>query len=241
MSARGADARLSEGTGAEASPVREDHRVRVARIKRERMKNHLLQSVLVVCSGDDMSSPAVIDDVIRHAKVARGTFYKYFDSLDKAVAELGARLADEMTLAIYPVYNVLKNPLHRTATGFQLFLARAVIEPAWGAFVSHIGLLTGDSILFGHITADVRLGCETGDFNVASIEAAGDMLLGLQTEAIRRIIRGEYRGEYVQIVTGMMLRGLGVPPGKADGAVEYTYHRLHAEASHSIPWWNAID
>ena len=91
-----------------ASPPREDHRVRVAREKRERMKARILQSVLSVCSGVEASGPAVIDDVIRHAEVARGTFYKYYNSLDEAIAELGSVLADEMTVGIYPVYNVLE-------------------------------------------------------------------------------------------------------------------------------------
>ncbi len=215
--------------------------MRVAREKRERMKNHLLQSVLVVCPVNDLSSPAVIDDVVHHAKVARGTFYKYFNTLQEAVTELGAKLADEMTLGIYPIYNVLQRPLHRTTTGFMLFLARAVIDPAWGAFISHVGLLTSESILYEHMTSDIRQGVKSGDFTVVSIEAAGDVLLGLQTEAIRRIIRGHHRGEYVQIMTGMMLRSLGVPPAVSDASVKQAYARLCEEAAASIPWWKPID
>jgi AcrR family transcriptional regulator len=219
---------------------KEDHRVRVAREKRGRMRNHLLQSILVVCSGNTLSGPAVIDDVVRHAEVARGTFYKYFDSLDQAIAELGARLADEMTIGIYPVYNVLDSPVMRTATGFQLFLARAVIDPAWGAFVSHIDLLTNESILFDRMSSDIRLGITTGEYKVAMLEASGDLVLGLQTEAIRRIIRGEQKGAYIQAMTGMLLRGLGVPPAKADKIVAQSYKRLCEEAPRSIPWWKPI-
>jgi AcrR family transcriptional regulator len=74
---------------------REDHRVRVAGEKRERMRDHLLGAVLAVYPGKPGQGPAVIDDVIRVAKVSRGTFYKYYPSLEEAVAELGAKLAAE--------------------------------------------------------------------------------------------------------------------------------------------------
>ena len=61
----------------------------------------------------------VIDDVIRHAHVSRGTFYKHFGSLEEAVSELGAIMVDDMTVGIYEVYNCVEDPRHRTATGFQ--------------------------------------------------------------------------------------------------------------------------
>ncbi len=216
---------------------REDHRVRVAREKRERMKARILQSVLSVCSGAASSGPAVIDDVIRHAEVSRGTFYKYYNSLDEAVADLGSVLADEMTIGIYPVYNVLENPPQRTATGFQFFLLRALIDPAWGAFISHIGRLSSDSLLLSHVTADLRLGIKTGDFRITSIEAAADLVVGAQTEAIRRTLGGGHGGAYVRAMAGMVLRSLGVAPAKADRFVIQAYDRLCAEAPGSISWW----
>ena len=224
------------------APPREDHRVRVAREKRGRMKARILQSVLAVCSGLETSGPAVIDDVIRHAEVARGTFYKYYNSLDEAVAELGSVLADEMTVGIYPVYNVLENPLQRTATGFQFFLLRAVIDHAWGAFICHIGRLTSDSLLLSHVTSDLRLGVQTGEFKVSSVEAAADLVVGAQTEAIRRTLGGgNQQSAYVRDMAGMVLRGLGVTPAKADRVVAQAYDRLCAEAPGSISWWKPLD
>ena len=77
----------------------EDHRVRVGRQKRERMRAHLLKSVFSVCSRETLRDPASIDDVVKDASVSRGTFYKYFDSLDEAISELGLQMADEMVTA----------------------------------------------------------------------------------------------------------------------------------------------
>jgi AcrR family transcriptional regulator len=221
---------------------REDHRVRVARQKRERMRSHLLQAILIVCAGQTISDPAVIDDVVREAKVARGTFYKYFKSLEEAVDELGATLADEMTIGIYPLYNVLDKPLQRVATGFLLFLCRAIIDPNWGGFVSHIGgKLTTESVLVKHISTDIRLGAEAGYFRVASVEAAADLVLGMTAEAARRISNGNHTVDYARIMTGIVLRGLGTPPAKADHAVAQAYTRLCREAPRCIPWWKPIE
>jgi AcrR family transcriptional regulator len=95
---------------------REDHRVRVAREKRERMRDHLLGAVLAVYPGKPGQGPAVTDDVIRVAKVSRGTFYKYYPSLEEAVAELGAKLAAEMVAAIGALYDSLEDPSDRLPT-----------------------------------------------------------------------------------------------------------------------------
>jgi len=59
------------------------------------MRARLLGATMDVCAVANSQGPAVIDDVIRAAKVSRGTFYKHFDSLEQALAELGAQLADE--------------------------------------------------------------------------------------------------------------------------------------------------
>jgi len=224
------------------SAMHEDHRVRVARVKRERMRAHLFQSVLMVCSGRKTGMPAVIDDVVRHAKVSRGTFYKYFDSLDQAIAELAMQLADEMTEDISAVYDVLEDPVQRTATGFETFLARALIDPDWGAFITHIGLLSYDNNLLGSkIRSDIRLGIETGDYVVKSVDLATDLLIGVKVEAIRRIIGGERDTAYMRGITEMVLRSFGVTPSKAEKCVQKAYNRLHVEAPGKLAWWRSLD
>jgi Bacterial regulatory proteins, tetR family len=104
---------------------RENHRVRVGRERRGRMRAHLLQSVMTVCAGQRLTGATVIEDVVRHANVSRGTFYKYFDSLDEAVTQLAFELAEQMTAGISSVYDTLDDPVMRTATGFQTYLTRA--------------------------------------------------------------------------------------------------------------------
>lgn len=232
----------SRSKAAASAAPREDHRVRVGREKRERMRSHLLQSTLSVVSAPKGSGLPVIDDIIRHADVSRGTFYKYFDSVDQAISELALQLGDEMTENILAVYDVLEDPVQRTATGFQTFLARSIIDPAWGAFMTHIGLLSGDKNFLGSkIKADIRLGIETGDYVVSSVELATDLLMGAKIEAIRRIIGGERDTAYMRGMTELVLCSFGVTPTKAAKSVRKAYDRLHVEAPGKLSWWRPLD
>ena len=230
---------VTEKANPRATSLAKNHRVRVGRERRMRMKAHLLNSVLQVCSIESIRAPAVIDDVIRHADVSRGTFYKYFDSLDEAVAELRAVLADEIPAGIAAVYDVLTDPLQRTATSFQLFLIRAMLDPRWGAFISHIELRDSD-LFITKIREDIAMGVETGDYVVPSVEIASDVLMGAKYEAIRRIIRSPPDTTYIRAVTAMVLRCFGVPAVKAEKTVQRAYDRLKIEAPSRLPWWKPI-
>ena len=226
-----------EGVQAVSLSESEDHRVRVARERRERMRRRLLESVMAVCSGESVRAPAVIDDVVQHADVSRGTFYKYFDSLDQAISELGSQLADEMTAGIAEIYDVLTDPMMRTATGFQLFLIRAYMDPHWGAFIARIGLLREEDLFTSKIRQDIALGIETGDYSVDDIVCASDMLMGAKAEAILRLISKEKSFDYIQSMTRFVLCAFGASKVKAAKVVERAFTRIVEQGSSSLPWW----
>lgn len=223
----------------ESPAPKEDHRVRVARQRRERMRAKLFQSIMAVCSGRPANSPAVIDDVIQHARVSRGTFYKYFESLEEAISELALNLADEMTVASFSVYDVLTDPVARTSTGFQMFLVRALQDHNWAGFFIHIGLLSGDNhVITAKIKRDLLVGIETGDYVVPSVDIATDILMGAKIEAMRRILGGEGDEAYVRQMASMVLCSFGVSRARAEKYVDAAFNRLILEAPGKLEWWN---
>ena len=224
----------------ETAPVKEDHRVRVARAKREKMRAHLLTTVKEIYHGERGGKPVVIDDVIRHAEVSRGTFYQYFTSLEEAVAECGAILTVEMTEAIFDVYNAVTDPVERVATGFQTFLLRSLMDQNWGAFLTHIGVLAGDNLMIQNIRADIEQGVDSGDFDVPSIDVAVDLLVGAKIEAVRRIVRGEGGVDYIQNMAALLLRGFGVSGSKARKKIDEAFRNLNARGPEFLPWWRPI-
>jgi len=222
------------------APIKEDHRVRVARAKREKMRAHLLNAVKEIYHGERGGKPVVIDDVIRHAEVSRGTFYQYFNSLEEAVSEYGAILTVEMTEAIFGIYDAVTDPVERVATGFQTFLLRSLMDPHWGAFLTHIGVLAGDNLMITNIRADVERGVAAGAFDVPSIEGAVDMLVGTKIEAVRRIVRGEGSVAYIQDMTALLLRGFGVSSTKAREKIDEAYRNLSTRGPAVLSWWRPI-
>lgn len=218
----------------------EDHRVRVAREKRKRMRAHLKQSIMIVCSGRTLTGSTVIEDVVRHAEVSRGTFYKYFESLDEAVIEIAFELTEEMTVGIASVYEELDTPVMRTATGFQTFLTRSWIDPDWGAFIIHLDLLNGEqNQIASKVKGDIRMGVESGDYFVASIDTAADLLMGAKHEAIRRIIAGELNPDYISQMATMVLESFGVSHHKAEKTAAISLERLCRMAPNRLTWWKA--
>ena len=238
------DAALHDAFGGDLAndiAPREEHRVRVARERRGRMRNHLLQSIMSVCAGRKLTGATVIEDVVRHAEVSRGTFYKYFDTLDEAVTQLAFQLAEEMTSDIANVYDVLTDPVMRTATGFQTFLTRAWIDPAWGGFLTHLGLIDGENgLISSKVKGDIRRGIESGDYAVTSVDLAADLLMGAKHEAIRRIVSGERDPSYILGMTGMVLRSFGVTQARAETTARRAYDRLVGEAPGKLSWWRPI-
>ena len=213
----------------------------MGREKRARMRALLLRSVFIVCSNETPRAPASIDDVVKHAKVSRGSFYKYFDSIDEALSVLALQMADDMVNDMQSIYDVLEDPVQRTATGFQMFLLRSAMEPSWGSVIGHIWLLNSDTLFTRKIKEDISLGIESGDYDVKSIDEAADLLMGAKIEAIRRIIGGETRSSYIKSMTSMVLRGFGVSASRADKNVQKTYNRLVIESPKKTRWWRSID
>lgn len=226
------------------TPIKEDHRVRVARAKREKMRAHLLNAVKEIHSGERGGQrggkPVVIDDVIRHAQVSRGTFYQYFNSLEEAVAEYGAILTVEMTEAIFGIYDAVTDPAERVATGFQTFLLRSLMDPHWGAFLTHIGVLAGDNLMITNIRADIAHGAAAGVFDVPSLDGAVDMLVGTKIEAVRRIVRGEGGVPYIHDMAALLLRAFGVSGTEARAKIDDAYRNLRARGPEMLAWWRPI-
>ena len=209
----------------------------MGRERRERTRKHLLQSVLHVCSVEDARPPVLIDDVVRHARVARGTFYQYFDSIDQAISELGSEMANAMTAEIADVRSTISDPLLRVATAFQLFLIRAMLDPSWGSFIAGLRLPREGGLFSSNIEYDINLGVEAGQFLVSDVGAAKDLLLGATVEGALRVIREKGSVAYVRTLATMVLNGFGVAPQQSAEAVEVAYNHLLLEAPDKLDWW----
>ncbi|WP_423194379.1 TetR/AcrR family transcriptional regulator [Cupriavidus sp. H18C2] len=218
-----------------------DHRTKVAEKKRLLMRTKLLDAAMRVI-GEQTGAATVIDDVIREAKVSRGTFYNYFTSLEEVINAIGQEMNNQMVTDILPVYNVLEEPWQRAAVGFRLFMVRALLDRKWAGFVIRIEAWPHTAQLAKYMSGDLAAGKARGQFRIDNIEAATDFLMGASARCIQAIGHGvDDPPAYMDAATRMALQAVGCTDDLCDHGVAFSQSYLKAWASGELtasrPLW----
>lgn len=208
-----------------------DHRSKIAEKKRLMMRTKLIDAATRVFA--DRTGPApVIDDVIREAKVSRGTFYNYFDSLEQVLAAIGQEFSNQMMTDILPVYDILTQPWQRASVGFRVFLVRALLDRKWAAFMALPDAWPHHSLLAKYMGADLENGKRAGQFHFDDVTAATDFLMGATSQAIQSIRQGvSDPNAYMNAYTRMALASLGCTHRLSDEGVGFSLSYLQDWAS----------
>ncbi|WP_206003237.1 TetR/AcrR family transcriptional regulator [Paraburkholderia polaris] len=218
-----------------------DHRSKVAEKKRLIMRAKLLDAAMRVYADHTGPGP-VIDDVIREAKVSRGTFYKYFDSLEQVLVSLGQELSNQMTSDILPVYDVLTEPWQRAAVGFRVFLVRALLDRKWAGFVTRVDVWPHHTLVAQYMAADLEKGKSLGQFTFDLVDVATDFLMGASAHGIQAIREGvPDPNRYMDASVHMAMSSLGCDRRTCDRGVAFSYAYLKSWASGELaagrPFW----
>jgi len=219
-----------------------DFRTRSAMRKRHKMRERLLQATMDVCGSVGPGEQAVIDDVIRAAGVSRGTFYKYFSSLEEARSSLGQFLTNDLVEGLGAMFEDVSNPVQRTASGWILIMARAAIHPTWGAFVIRTEHFNEDSVFIAAVRRNTLAGMNSGEYSLESVNAAIDFQMGVAIHAMRYLVEAaEPPLSYIAAMTTMGLRGLGVSKRRAASMVRLAMRDVTARAPDHLEWWRPLE
>ena len=204
-----------------------DHRSLSARTKRESTRRRILEATMRVFARMVNDAP-VIEDVVKEAGIARGTFYKYFDTLDQALVAAGAAANDRMIADIQSVYDILKEPWQRASVGFRVYMVRALQEPPWAAFVTRMDAWSHNAIISRHMAEDFRRGKELGQFNIDDIQAATDFVKGASLGCVYAVSLGVPNPvAYMDAAVGLTLHALGCQAALRERAIAFS--RKHLE------------
>ena len=221
----------------------EDFRVRVAAEKRDRMRARLIAATMDAYLDAGTGRPPVIDDVIRVAEVSRGSFYKYFDSLDEVLAEIGRHMADEMLSSVERLFAGVDDAAVRTAAGPLMAMARAAMEPRHAAFIARVdfidflGGVDPRSLIVKRSLDDGRA---QGRLKFESLDAAVDLVVGVSLEGARRILKtGVLDGAYIRETATLVMLGLGMPRKAAERTVAAAWQHLQKSAA-ELHWWKPV-
>ena len=119
---------------ANIDPIR---RAEIGREKRARTRAQLVAAASALFARQAVES-VTVDDVVREAGVAKGTFYVHF----KDLRELTAAVADELVKAIddllQPIRLSIDDPALRIAYGCSCFIDRALADPGWAGVAARM-------------------------------------------------------------------------------------------------------
>jgi AcrR family transcriptional regulator len=211
---------------APAKPV--DHRTRVGEERRARTRLRILEAALRVFSEKGPDAP-VIDDFIKAADVAHGTFYNYFRTTEELLAATSKWLEDALMGAIEAEIATVTDPVERLASGVRLWLHGSRDDAVFCAFVVR-NRFRGDQVE-RTLGMDLRNGRRAGQFTVPSVEVARDLVVGTIREAQARLMMGPQPRRYPDDVTRVILRGLGVEQRTMERVLSIPLHRIRRAAA----------
>jgi len=195
---------------ANIDPIR---RAEIGREKRARTRAQLVTAANVLFARQAVES-VTVDDVVREAGVAKGTFYVHF----KDLRELTAAVADELVKAIdellQPVRLSIDDPALRIAYGCSCFIDRALADPAWAGVAARMAAATtsvGEIArrrLLDDLKRHIKQSPQGG--GAMSAELALEVVIGIVLQVLSAIAEGRLSSRHREGAIAAMLRAIGL-------------------------------
>ncbi len=195
----------------------QDHRVRVAASRREEMQNSLMFSALALASEKSIHEIDV-DDIIQHAEVSRGSFYKYFPSVQALIPALANQLAHELTAEIDAVTHQIPGTAARLVITAKLTVRRLVRVKVLGNFLIQLPWPSQNPEVnvFKNISSDIELGIKEGLFTKMPVSIGCNLFIGSLIGGIHAMLGKSSSASYENKVLYPALIGLGLAAETAD-------------------------
>ena len=197
-----------------AARAKVDHRTRVGRQRSARTEGRIIEAALRVFAERGPDAP-VIDDFVRAAGVARGTFYNHFESVEELLHATSAWTTRHVLERIAQAMDDIESPTVRLGVGLRLFFAHAQRDPVWSRFVARVWKVGGLELP----VHDLEVGLRLGHFRVPGRDAARDLLLGGAREALRRIGEGQAPPSFGDQMAELCLQALRADQRRIDAAL----------------------
>jgi AcrR family transcriptional regulator len=193
-----------------------DHRIRVAALRREEMQLHLLFSGLVLASSNNIHELDV-EDIVKHAKVSRGSFYNYFPSVPALYEVVAKQLMQEFADSMDTSALKSLDTVTRLASTMRVFMRLSVDFPILGRFLTQMQWPSQkpDSEIFQTIIRDVQLGIQEGGFTQMPASIGANIVIGSIIGGIHTMLLEPPALGFEDKVTQQVLIGLGIPAKSA--------------------------
>ena len=206
---------------------KEDHRIRVAAGRREKMRMRLIESAMLVFARRGAEG-SVIDEVITTAEVSRGSFYHYFRTNEELLAAVAAEVGNQMLQIVDPVVRAHADPAVRVACGVRLSLIVAKAHPHLAAFMVRVGppALGAHSLATEVLARDLAAGIACGRFSAMPPRLAFDLVTGPVLAGMHSLLTAQVPDSYPQDMAQAVLLSLGVVQAAAAEAAHLPLQRI---------------
>ncbi len=180
----------------------------------------LLESALVICAQQGADAP-VIDDVIQHAGVSRGSFYNYFKTYEELLEAVAVQVGEDLVRIVDPAVCRYEDPVLRLALALRLLLNLMQRAPVLAAFVARLRWPEENKLPEGirSVTRDILEGMRTGVLAVESSRVALDVFLGTFFGAAHTLVREKVSNTYSEEISECILNALSAEGVRATEAM----------------------
>ena len=204
-----------------------ERRAEIGRERRARTRAQIVAAAFELF-GEEGGLYVRIEDIAAKAGVTRATFYNHFAGMAELRDALTYELTHDFLTAVSLTILELVDPRAKAAVAFRFYLHRARADRSWAWSILN---MSANGVLFGaetqrHAQETVREGMEAGVLSLAVSELGRDLFLGTAIAAIAAMLRENLPGDYPELVTEHILRGLGVPVEEARGFARMPMPRL---------------
>jgi len=182
--------------------------------KRARTRSQLIAAGTRVLA--EKGEALTISDVVAEAEVSTGTFYNYFADRDELIDALAEHSLSTLA-ARAAMQTAEQDPARRFVIATQRVLRRARQDPTWGRAVLRLGdrPRSFSRQVRQYMRDDLASGFDQGRFAFGPDEITLDIITGLITMSMRRLVRGDAEPGHLERVLERALLLLGIARDEA--------------------------
>lgn len=162
-----------------------------------------------------------VDDIVREAKVGKGSFYNHFADREALAREVAAEIRARIERAVDCANASVEDPARRIARAVCTYFRFVLDEPERAGFL--VRVYSGHTVfaaqLNRNLVDDLSDGLEVGRIAIPTLEAGALYVLGIVQVTLARLVQEQAPSIAVSLaqqMCGLALRGLGLPNAEAD-------------------------
>ena len=197
-------------------PIR---RAEIGREKRARTRAQLVSAAHALFARQAVES-VTVDEVVKEAGVAKGTFYTHFDDLQALTTAVADELIQSIDDLLQPGRLSLSEPASRIAFGCCSFIDKALTDPGWANVLVRMATAAprGGEIARRHLFEDLSE-LSKGLSGSISPSLSLEIVVGIMIQLLGGFAGGKLSWSDREPAIAAILRAIGVDARQAKSAL----------------------